>query len=668
MKNIYVLLFSITSFLGFSQTRKIQSDKVGKGISKSIGTQVNNSSVNTIQRDTTQLKAKRVSGYDTIPTIDKYLYKDLYNTVRAIDTTLTINNHYRHNYLQKDLFGLLPFANDGMSYNVLDYSQLNPSLLPTIGFQARQFSLLSVDDIFYYNVPTPVSKIFYRSGIKQGQNLDAFLATNLSKQTNVFVGYRGLRSLGAYINELSSIGNFKIGGSYDSKNLRYQLKTHIVFQDITQKENGGILELDLFEDKDGNRERLDVRLRDAQSLFKNTRLFLDHSYQINASKEHKVWLKHQIEYNYFSNLYTQPTAVSPNIQSSYFGEFFSNSVRDKLRNNVLNNKVDVSFDSKKLGQLSAFASLYQNDYYFNSIVNSSDGTVIPNQIKENILNIGGSYVLKTKSLDVLLYGTQSLSDNGYTNFQAQTNVNITEKIGLDLFYQYASKMPNMTSRLFQSDFVHYNWYNEFSNEKFHEVTAGVETPYANISGTYKLITDKMYFSNDSNETDAFGISKQLLLSPKQFSGTINYLGIKAQKEFNWRKWSLDNTLEFQQVVQDQDILNVPSFITRNTLYYSDFLFRKALYIQGGVSAQYFTKYYMNGYNALLGDYYVQNQTKIGNYPMIDVFLNMKIQTARIYIAVEQLNHLIGKSHHFSAPSYPYRDLTFRIGLTWNFFN
>jgi len=122
------------------------------------------------------------------------------------------------------------------------------------------------------------------------------------------------------------------------------------------------------------------------------------------------------------------------------------------------------------------------------------------------------------------------------------------------------------------------------------------------------------------------------------------------------------------VAQNDDILNVPTLISRNTLYYSNYLFKKALYIQTGVTANYFTSYYMNGYNPVLGDFYIQNQTKIGNYPMIDFFLNMKIRTARIYFAVEQLNHLLGKSKHLSAPMYPYKDLTVRLGISWKFFN
>ena len=651
-------------FISLAQLRPI------KNTSSHKTSTISNANLNVQQNGikSSQINSSRSGSYDTIPPIESYLVTDIHGNKTAVDTTLTIQNFYKHNYLQKDIFGLLPFANDGQTYTILDHTKESQTSLPSIGFQAKQYGFLDSEEINYYNVPTPHSHLFYRSAIKQGQNLDALLATNVSKQLNFFIGYRGLRSTGAYINQLTSIGNFRIGSSYDSKNNRYHLKAHIAVQDLTNYENGGIIELDLFENKEGNRERLDVRLRDAQSLYKNIRLFADNSYQLNTSQEHKVWLSHQVQYDYFSYLYHQKNAISQNLNDSFFGEFYSSSIYDKVRNENVFNKVELAFDSKRLGQFSVFSSLYQYNYYYNSIVIDSDDQVIPHQLKDNIINIGGAYVLKANNLDINLFASQSITEQVYTDIQAQTEIEILDKVTFDIHYQYASKIPEFTKQLFQSNFTHYNWYNDFSNEKTHHIRLDIKNPWLNLSANYKMITDRLYFSNDWNEYDGYNNPTRLLISPKQYHETINYLSLSAQKEFHWRNWALDNTFQFQQVAQNDDILNVPTLISRNTLYYSNYLFKKALYIQTGVTANYFTSYYMNGYNPVLGDFYIQNQTKIGNYPMIDFFLNMKIRTARIYFAVEQLNHLLGKSKHLSAPMYPYKDLTVRLGISWKFFN
>jgi hypothetical protein len=113
---------------------------------------------------------------------------------------------------------------------------------------------------------------------------------------------------------------------------------------------------------------------------------------------------------------------------------------------------------------------------------------------------------------------------------------------------------------------------------------------------------------------------------------------------------------------------VPEFVTRNTLYFSDKLFKKRLFIQTGFELNYFTSYYSNSYNPLIGEFFVQDKVKIGNFPLVDYFINAKIQRTRIYLKAEHLNSLFSKNNFYSAPDYPYRDFLIRFGLVWNFFN
>ena len=58
-----------------------------------------------------------------------------------IDTTLTIQKHYRSNFLRKDNFGLLAFHNIGQQFNHLSYRFDNLNTVPDIGFRAKQFFL-----------------------------------------------------------------------------------------------------------------------------------------------------------------------------------------------------------------------------------------------------------------------------------------------------------------------------------------------------------------------------------------------------------------------------------------------------------------------------------------------------------------------------------------------
>ena len=107
---------------------------------------------------------------------------------------------------------------------------------------------------------------------------------------------------------------------------------------------------------------------------------------------------------------------------------------------------------------------------------------------------------------------------------------------------------------------------------------------------------------------------------------------------------------------------------RTTLSFSSDLFNKALYIQARVTGSYFSAYYADAYNPLLGDFMRQDQTLVGDYPRLDAFVNARIQRTRIYLTYEHANAAWTGYDYYSAPNYPYRDSLLRLGVVWNFFD
>ena len=124
---------------------------------------------------------------------------------------------------------------------------------------------------------------------------------------------------------------------------------------------------------------------------------------------------------------------------------------------------------------------------------------------------------------------------------------------------------------------------------------------------------------------------------------------------------------YQKVKGNGDVLNVPQINTRNTLYFSSNLFKKAMYLQTGITLNYFSKYYMNAYDPVLAEFYVQTEEEFGDFPRLDFFINAKIRQTRIYLKAEHFNSAFTGYNYFSAPNNPYRDFTVRFGIVWNFF-
>ena len=222
-------------------------------------------------------------------------------------------------------------------------------------------------------------------------------------------------------------------------------------------------------------------------------------------------------------------------------------------------------------------------------------------------------------------------------------------------------MPDLNYTLYQSSFINYNWHNNFKNEKINTVKLKANTQWLSAEAQITRLDDYLYFSDDDT-SDTIIIS-----TPKQYNKAINYLSVKVSKELKFRKFALDNTILFQQVTQGENILNVPKLITRNTLYFSDHVFNKAMFLQTGFTFQAFTKYYANDYNPLIGVFYVQETTKIGDFPLVDFFINARVRQVRIFLKAEHLNASFTGRNYYAAPNYPYKDFIVRFGLVWTFF-
>ena len=181
--------------------------------------------------------------------------------------------------------------------------------------------------------------------------------------------------------------------------------------------------------------------------------------------------------------------------------------------------------------------------------------------------------------------------------------------------------------------------------------------YFNLTLDYLDIKNYAYFIRDDLN----------LIKPFQHLDNINIIKLRLSKDFSINKFFFDNQIQYQKVANADEVLNMPELIARNSIYFSTHLFEKALFLQTGFNINYFSKFYMNSYDPLLSEFYVQNNKKIGGFPLVDFFINAKIQQTRLYFKLEHFNSSFTGYNFYSAPNYPYRDFSFRFGLVWNFF-
>jgi hypothetical protein len=616
--------------------------------------------------DSTKMKQSQ-----KLATIDLYRIITLDRDTTYIDTSLTIKKEYSHNYLRRDTFGLLPFANDGQTYNTLQYSLTAVDPYPEFGFKAKHFNFIEANQIRYASVATPLTELYFKSTQLKGQSVDSYIAVNTSPNLNFSLAYRGLRSDGKYINQLASTGNFRFTTSYSTQSKRYWFDFHFTQQDILNKENGGITTIDDFESENidyKNRQRLEVYLTDAKSFLKGKRFFIDHGFRINSKQgANNLYLKHQFNYENKFFEYNQLT-VSSNANGQIinrFGQSFrSTEINDQTRFNKMYNKVGLQYENTSLGKFLFFVDDFRSNYYYNQIL-FFDNRTVPSALSMTINSAGGQYEYRKDKWNGRFLYTRSITNQSLSNLDATMRFDLDEDNQLVFQYQNTNKLPNNNYNLHQSSYLAYNWSNNFNNEKINSLSANAITPWIHASLQLSSIQDHLFF--DDVSTAAQKLEQTQIVSPSQYAGAIKYFSLKMNKEFQFGKFALDNTVLYQKVDQNQLVLNVPEVVTRNSIYFTDFFFKKALYLQTGIVFNYFTNYYANDYNPVIGEFFVQRDKQIGNFPNLDFFVNAKIQRTRIFFKVEHFNSTLTGNTFYSAPNNPYRDMTIRFGLTWNFF-
>jgi hypothetical protein len=582
-----------------------------------------------------------------------------------VDTTLSIQKEYKFNYLRKDDFELLPFSNVGQTYNTLGRNSDEVSLFPRLGAISKHYNYMEVEDINYYHVPTPVTELFFKTVMEQGQLADGFFTANTSERFNFSIANKGLRSLGKYQNIRSSVGNFRLTLNYNSKNQKYFLRGHWVSQDIANQENGGITNRIQFESGDEeftDRSRIDVAFQNAENFLVGKRYYLGQRYYLKKKKDStefsNISLGH--EFNYETKLYR----FIQDSQEDFFGDAFqSSNLIDRSQLRALFNQLDLTYDTHITGKLTFKALNYNYDYFFKSILFTDNG-VIQNQLKGSEIAIGASWMKQIGGLSLNFDGITNVSgDLGGTNIRAFASYELNNGGLIKGGVYSSSRMPDFNMLLYQSNYIAYNWQNTSVFKKQESRGGHLNLHFKkwfNLDVNYSVLDNYTYFATSPETENAQA-------RPFQSSGTINYLKIKLSNEIKLGKFALANTVMYQNVNQEAEIFNVPQLVTRNTLYFSDHIFKKAMYLQMGINFKYFTSYYMDAYNPLLAEFYVQNTEKFGGFPLLDFFINAKVKQTRIYLKAEHFNSSFSEANFYTAPDYPYRDFIVRFGLVWNFF-
>lgn len=625
-------------------------------------------------QDSLQELSKREVASDTLkihrPVISDYKFwreGDLNPT--EIDTTLTIQNLYTQNFTQKDVFGKMYFPNFGQTFNPLEFqkSKFRLELLP----QGKSFNYLYPEDIKYYDVKTPMTEFVFENGLREGQYLSTTFAHNLSPQFNYSVRYRGLRSVGRYLNSLAANNAFIASVNYKSKNERIKFWSHFASQNIDNEENAGIKDLNQFvNDKElqtTNRQNIAVNLNSAYTEYDSRRFHLGASYRLFGKEEsYSIQTGTPLLFKNVFSYEKQKYFYGENRDEVYFpSPVFTNLSRRNLKSfETLQNTSTIEF--KWGNNLLVEAGVrYENVKLYTGEEFSQGLIHLPAQIDDHLIGgIGRLYFDWNDRIQVNANAEFKSGEVFKSQYQIHGEVDIQPIGGYHIVAgaSLESTFPSLNLFYNQSFYKDYNYYNySFENTNTQSLFGRIDLDKLNTDVEARIynIDNFVYVGSD--------------FRPQQLNGNVSLFQIKANNLLSYRKFHLRTTVEYQKVTQNAEFLPLPEVIARASLYWQGKVFDNKAEVQIGINANYFTEFESREFFPILNEFMLQRNhsdygiQKIGGFPMLDFFMNMKVQRMNIFLRADHFNTFWGKNNYYSAPFTPFRDFKFQIGVKWYLF-
>lgn len=602
-----------------------------------------------------------------------------YTHLRSIDTT----NHKSGDYNPVKFFEV--------SYNdlgIIGSAQQNQVFTPSLaqGFQVGLNNynafMWGPKDIKLFDNKTPYTKVFYLMGSKKENSLKVTHAQSFAdQQVTASFDFQLFNHIGAYARQHTDVKSFFGGLGYRTKDSRYNAGFQYYHNKLSLEENGGIENLEDFEeDKESNREIIDVNLNDANNLIRKSGVVIQQSFFFSKAEpdysnmpDTNIIDFEGYSVTHFKKPYFDPVSHLGRINYTFNFERQNFRYTDSDQGSELYDSLpyyptaDSSsfFDTigarKYINELTYSNSDYKDDpsdpkyinFFFGGRHEYNEYYQSCHKIYfQHYAVIGGVFLKFSKQLsltsDVAYYFGDYLNNDflfngkGYFRFGnnlVSAGINLTHR-SPDWFYQQFSS----------SRFV---WNNDFNKTDIQSLFLKFERNRLRFFAKVMNITNHVYI----NES----------LQPEQSTKNIQHILIQAQKDFRIQNWGADFILTYQNV-SHPDVIRVPQLSGRAKLFYQNILFSGALDLEMGVELYYFTKYYADRYMPALRSFHTQNEQEIGEHLFLDVYLNVKIGRARLFVRYDHFNASFMGYDYYASPSYPAQDASFRFGVSWILFN
>ena len=384
---------------------------------------------------------------------------------------------------------------------------------------------------------------------------------------------------------------------------------------------------------------------------------------------------HTVKFDNYRRIYEAYQTPADYYLQEYYdaGRLTGDSIYDQTKHWHMKNTFAIAmlegFNKWAKAGLKAFASYDLRHYELPTMEGGFE------KYNEHVLSVGGQ--LSKQEGKTLHYN--AVAEIGLTGVDAGTlaldgnvDVNIpflgdTLQVRGDAFFH--RETPSFYYRNYHAR--HLWWENDLDKTIHTRIMGTLSSPKTRTKLRVAVdeIKNYTYFSQSYDITEE-GLRTGVMVTPMQESGGINLLTAQLEQNFRLGILNWENQFTYQHSSKES-VLPVPAFNAYTNLYIK-FKIVKVLNVDLGADMRYFTSYEAPDYSPYMGQYTVQgngeNNVKIGNYPIVNVYANVHIKHTRFFVMMSHINAGQGDKNYFFAPHYPMNERVFRIGVSWNFFN
>lgn len=373
----------------------------------------------------------------------------------------------------------------------------------------------------------------------------------------------------------------------------------------------------------------------------------------------RIYQAYQTPENYYLDTYTVKERFEPD------------SIYDRTRHWSLRNTFAVSllegFNKWAKAGVKAFISHELNHY-------TLPDTAGVRSWNENAVSVGGQ-LSKTqgKTLHYNVTGEFGIVGINLGELHVDGGVDLNFPLFKDTmtlaatgFYHH--ERPAFYHRHYQSR--HFWWDNQDLSFTDHLHLQGIlryQKTRTRLRVAYDIINNYTYLTHGYTPADAGRLYNKVSVS--QSGSAVNVFTAEVAQDFTFGPLHWESVVAFQKSTND-DVLPLPA-VNAYTNLYLRFKIARVLKTDFGADVRYFTAYNAPEYVPALGQFAVQGnetKTKVGNWPIVNVYANFHLKQTRFFIMMSHLNASYGRKNYFLAPHYPLNGSVLRMGLSWNFFN